>query len=429
MFAEFCDSCGNPIGIDVGQMAHGSQHWHANDKCFSCSNCGISLIGQPFLPKNGEIFCSSGCSRGIPPTEPVNPKYPPRSATRISSSRPPDMSKIKDGYFSSTSTMSPQPVRKVVEVSSSSRTSYRSSLDKYGLAAAEKLGYSFKNIPQNIIEESDRDEISSTCSTLSSRKKELPAFPPSSKYTEKPVLRVPPSYRQKPSGSEIWIDMVPSKNETTRQRVEDNAHEHFYSKEFETNNNFSLHEKRSHRNKKQEDNYFSDYEVERRKRSQRKHQYKPIVYDTETPVKSLGLATQPTITKHRSSESIHARRDMNAIHDENVVRTKTKSETNLTHSNSYKTKNDALANLRYGIDVSTPNKKNNKNNIEPVKRSVSQRSDLTKKQRSFGMLSAEDQQRTRIAYVTQDDMAMANVQKSPTKIKRKGNKNQQCVIS
>ena len=87
MFAEFCDSCGEPIGIDVGQMAHGSQHWHANEKCFSCYNCGITLLGQPFLPKNGEIFCSSGCSRGIPPPSPVTPKYPPRSSkSRLSRS-------------------------------------------------------------------------------------------------------------------------------------------------------------------------------------------------------------------------------------------------------------------------------------------------------------------------------------------------------
>ncbi|XP_046662030.1 prickle planar cell polarity protein 3-like isoform X2 [Homalodisca vitripennis] len=68
MFAEYCDSCGEPIGVDHGQMSHEGQHWHATEKCFCCHNCRASLLGRPFLPRRGAIYCSIACSKGEPPT-------------------------------------------------------------------------------------------------------------------------------------------------------------------------------------------------------------------------------------------------------------------------------------------------------------------------------------------------------------------------
>lgn len=67
-FAEYCDSCGEPIGVDQGQMSHEGQHWHATELCFCCRTCGGSLLGRPFLPRRGCIYCSIGCSKGEPPT-------------------------------------------------------------------------------------------------------------------------------------------------------------------------------------------------------------------------------------------------------------------------------------------------------------------------------------------------------------------------
>lgn len=67
MFAEYCDYCGESIGVDQGQMSHDSQHWHATDKCFSCSLCRSSLLGRPFLPRRGAIYCSIACSKGESP--------------------------------------------------------------------------------------------------------------------------------------------------------------------------------------------------------------------------------------------------------------------------------------------------------------------------------------------------------------------------
>ena len=52
----------------AGQMTHEGQHWHATDGCFCCHTCRASLLGRPFLPRRGLIFCSIGCSKGEPPT-------------------------------------------------------------------------------------------------------------------------------------------------------------------------------------------------------------------------------------------------------------------------------------------------------------------------------------------------------------------------
>ena len=57
-----------PTGLDQGQMAYEGQHWHASDRCFCCSRCGRALLGRPFLPRRGLIFCSRACSLGSEPT-------------------------------------------------------------------------------------------------------------------------------------------------------------------------------------------------------------------------------------------------------------------------------------------------------------------------------------------------------------------------
>lgn len=59
-----------PAGLDQGQMAYEGQHWHASDRCFCCSCCGRALLGRPFLPRHGRIFCSRACSLGSEPTAP-----------------------------------------------------------------------------------------------------------------------------------------------------------------------------------------------------------------------------------------------------------------------------------------------------------------------------------------------------------------------
>ncbi|XP_075713161.1 prickle-like protein 1 [Rhinoderma darwinii] len=63
-YAEYCESCGEHIGVDHAQMTYDGQHWHATESCFSCAQCKVSLLGCPFLPKKGRIYCSKTCSLG-----------------------------------------------------------------------------------------------------------------------------------------------------------------------------------------------------------------------------------------------------------------------------------------------------------------------------------------------------------------------------
>ncbi|TSL97338.1 Prickle-like protein 3 [Bagarius yarrelli] len=67
LYAEYCDTCGEHIGIDQGQMTYEGQHWHASEVCFCCARCQLPLLGKPFLPRGGLIFCSRHCSLGEDP--------------------------------------------------------------------------------------------------------------------------------------------------------------------------------------------------------------------------------------------------------------------------------------------------------------------------------------------------------------------------
>ncbi|KAM4569620.1 prickle-like protein 1b isoform 1-T1 [Odontesthes bonariensis] len=64
LYAEYCEACGENIGVDHAQMTYEGIHWHATDQCFSCAQCKTSLLGCPFLPKQGRIYCSKACSQG-----------------------------------------------------------------------------------------------------------------------------------------------------------------------------------------------------------------------------------------------------------------------------------------------------------------------------------------------------------------------------
>lgn len=42
-------------------MSHENRHWHAEPNCFVCYTCEIPLVGKPFLPRYGVVFCSVDC--------------------------------------------------------------------------------------------------------------------------------------------------------------------------------------------------------------------------------------------------------------------------------------------------------------------------------------------------------------------------------
>jgi len=70
LYAEYCNTCSRLIGVDQGQMTYEGQSWHADHHCFHCEACSQSLLDQPFLPKNGKLYCSAACG-GLGDTNPV----------------------------------------------------------------------------------------------------------------------------------------------------------------------------------------------------------------------------------------------------------------------------------------------------------------------------------------------------------------------
>ncbi|XP_061577054.1 prickle-like protein 1a [Cololabis saira] len=64
LYAEYCEACGDHIGVDHAQMTYDGLHWHATETCFSCAHCKSSLLGCPFLPYRGRIYCSKACTLG-----------------------------------------------------------------------------------------------------------------------------------------------------------------------------------------------------------------------------------------------------------------------------------------------------------------------------------------------------------------------------
>uniref|UniRef100_UPI00358EAA53 prickle planar cell polarity protein 3-like isoform X2 n=1 Tax=Myxine glutinosa TaxID=7769 RepID=UPI00358EAA53 len=88
LFALYCDACGQQIGVDEGHMTYYGQHWHAKSECFSCLHCQKSLLGLPFLPRQGSIFCSKVCSKAARDASHTstfsNTQAPPRTCKLLS---------------------------------------------------------------------------------------------------------------------------------------------------------------------------------------------------------------------------------------------------------------------------------------------------------------------------------------------------------
>lgn len=112
MFAEYCDTCGEPVGVDQGQMSHEGQHWHATEACFRCATCRQSLLGRPFLPRKGLIYCSLQCSKGDSKTSSQKSNGSPSSSKVLVQTTAPTTTASNSPSRHSTIRQSPLLVRK-----------------------------------------------------------------------------------------------------------------------------------------------------------------------------------------------------------------------------------------------------------------------------------------------------------------------------
>ncbi|XP_076469147.1 prickle-like protein 1 [Babylonia areolata] len=61
LFSKVCSTCQRPITADAPGITHNALHWHACPHCFSCHSCARALLNQPFILKDGRLYCSKDC--------------------------------------------------------------------------------------------------------------------------------------------------------------------------------------------------------------------------------------------------------------------------------------------------------------------------------------------------------------------------------
>uniref|UniRef100_A0A3B3H257 Testin n=1 Tax=Oryzias latipes TaxID=8090 RepID=A0A3B3H257_ORYLA len=64
-YAVKCSSCQNAVDPEAQRVSYDALHWHAEPRCFKCSGCSKSLIGQRFMVVQSFVFCSVECKKKI----------------------------------------------------------------------------------------------------------------------------------------------------------------------------------------------------------------------------------------------------------------------------------------------------------------------------------------------------------------------------
>ncbi|XP_071043944.1 four and a half LIM domains protein 2 isoform X2 [Parasteatoda tepidariorum] len=57
VYANSCEECSKPIGIDSKDLSYKEKHWH--EKCFLCNKCRVSLVDKPFGSKAEKVYCAN----------------------------------------------------------------------------------------------------------------------------------------------------------------------------------------------------------------------------------------------------------------------------------------------------------------------------------------------------------------------------------
>ena len=108
----------------TGQMTHEGQHWHANEGCFSCKNCRVSLLGRPFLPRRGLIYCCVNCSKAYEETGGGGGAGRESSSSQTPTPAPPPSSSAGSGHVVIYDNVKkPRPVNETSDLSFSEHSS------------------------------------------------------------------------------------------------------------------------------------------------------------------------------------------------------------------------------------------------------------------------------------------------------------------
>ncbi|KAM4700997.1 prickle-like protein 4 [Discoglossus pictus] len=62
LYAENCESCGEPVSPDGDLVTFRGQYWHASPACFCCSSCMEPLQVAKFKVLDGQVYCPHRCS-------------------------------------------------------------------------------------------------------------------------------------------------------------------------------------------------------------------------------------------------------------------------------------------------------------------------------------------------------------------------------
>ncbi|QQP38342.1 Putative LOC100900085, partial [Caligus rogercresseyi] len=134
------------------------QHWHATDECFGCNSCRITLLGRPFLPRRGLIYCSISCSKGETCTDSKTSNNIPCNSNNLA---PPTYDNVKK----------PRPINETSDLSLSEQSSFSTSptFERKFSSEAERASFVFHS------DSSDRSECT-------------PPPPPTSRSSRNSVL-------------------------------------------------------------------------------------------------------------------------------------------------------------------------------------------------------------------------------------------------
>ncbi|KAM3726072.1 Prickle-like protein [Dirofilaria immitis] len=59
-----CNTCGREIVVDKPHIIQDDIHWHADECCFCCSECGKNLLGKRYSFRDGKLCCGTDANCG-----------------------------------------------------------------------------------------------------------------------------------------------------------------------------------------------------------------------------------------------------------------------------------------------------------------------------------------------------------------------------